>query len=147
MRPWTSRPAASAGSSRTSRRRRAASARERGALDTLVEHHFAVEGPVDRALGGDDAQALDLLVAQVVGQPQHELELGGTAALRGRVLAYDLDAADVPALALGVHLHRHRGARREARGQQLLRARRRVLTPDVGRLVGGEIVPADLDDV
>ena len=63
MRPWTSSAAASAGSSRTERSARASSVRERDALDTLVEHDLAVERAVHGALGGDDAQALDLLVA------------------------------------------------------------------------------------
>src|SRR3954452_22231293 len=109
MRAWTSSPAGSAGSSRTSRRRRARSARERGALDTLVEHDLAVQRAVHGALGGDHAQALDLLVAEVIGDAHDDLKARGAAALGGGVLTGDLDPPDVPALALGVHLHRDRG--------------------------------------
>src|SRR4051812_15464151 len=110
MRPWTSSAAASAASSRTERSSCASSVRERDALDTLVEHDLAIEGAVHRALGRDDAQALDLLLGQRVGQAQDEAKAGRAPALGGRVLARDLDAADVPALARRVHLHRDRGA-------------------------------------
>src|SRR4051794_29107456 len=147
MRPWTSRAAASSASRRTARSRRATSVRERDALDTLVEHHLAVERPVHRALGGDDAQALDLVRAELVGEAHEQVEAGGAAALGGRVVAGDLDAADVPALALGVHLHRDGGARREARGEQLERLRAGVRTAHVGALVDRQLVAADLDGV
>src|SRR3954447_6444553 len=147
MRPWTSGAAASAGSSRTRRRRAAQSdlvVGEFDALDTLVEYHLAVESPVDRALGGNHAQALDLLLGEAGGQSERQREAGGAAALGGRVLRLDLDAADVPALALGVHLHRDRGARREAGREQLLRTRRGVVTAGVVGLVGQQPVLADL---
>src|SRR3954447_23551754 len=108
MRPWTSSAAASAGSSRTRLRRSAHSSLGLGeldALDTLVEHHLAVERPVNRALRGDHAQPLDLLLREVRRQAQREAELRRAAALGGGVLRLDLDAPDVPALALRVHLH------------------------------------------
>src|SRR5919205_4005498 len=108
MRPWTSSAAAASGSRRTARSRRATSVRERDALDTLVEHDLAVERAVDRALGGDHAELLDLLGAEAVGEAHHEVEARRAAAIGRRVVACDLDAADVPALALGVHLHRDR---------------------------------------
>ena len=57
------------------------------------------------------------------GMPHHELELGRAAALGRRVVAVDLEAVEVPALALGVHLHRDRRARGERGREQLLRAR------------------------
>src|SRR5919202_244060 len=122
MRPWTSSAAASPASRRTERSARASSVRERDALDTLVEHDLAVERPVHRALGGDDAQALDLLVRERLGQAQHKLEARRAPALGWGVLAGDFDAPDVPALARRVHLHRHGRARGEAGGEQLLRA-------------------------
>src|SRR3954454_7479677 len=150
MRPCTSSAAASAGSSRTRRSRAAHSSlglREFDKLDVLVEHHLAVERAVDRALGGNHAQALDLLLAQVGREAQREAEAGGAAALGGRVLRLDLDAADVPALALRVHLHGDRGTRREAGCKQLLGARRAVLTALVERLVCQQAVLADLYDV
>src|SRR5918912_2260951 len=121
MRPWTSSAAAAAGSRRTPRRRPATSVRERDALDTLVEHDLAVERAVHRALGRDDAQALDLVLAQPLREPHDEVEAGRAAALGGGVVARDLYAADVPALALGVHLHRDRGARGERRREQFER--------------------------
>ena len=40
------------------------SARAQATLDPLVEDDLALERPVDGALGGDDLQALDLLVAE-----------------------------------------------------------------------------------
>src|SRR3954469_4133784 len=113
MRPWTSRREASSGASRgeasagsrgAPRRRCATSVRERDPLDTLVEHDLAVEGAVHRALGGDHAEALGLVVAELLGEAHHEVEAGGAAAVGRRVVAGDLDAADIPALALGVHL-------------------------------------------
>ncbi|CAA9531776.1 MAG: hypothetical protein AVDCRST_MAG30-3857 [uncultured Solirubrobacteraceae bacterium] len=98
-----------------------------------------------RALGGDHLQALDLLRGEVVGHPHDELELRRAAALGRAVVALDLEAFDVPALALRVHLHRDRGAGGERRGQQLLRARPLVLAAGVLGLVGQEPVVADLE--
>src|SRR5207253_6891897 len=95
MRPWTSSAAASAASRRTRRSccdHSVLLVGELDALDTLVEHHLAVERPVDRALGGDDAQALDLLFREVGGEPERQPEPGRAAALGGRVLRLDLDA-------------------------------------------------------
>src|ERR671929_1241459 len=100
IRPWTSRAAAASGSRRTARRRSATSVREREPLDTLVEHDLAVERAVHRALGGDDPQLLDLLVAQAVREAHEDVEARRAAALRRRVVARHLDAADVPALAV-----------------------------------------------
>src|SRR3954447_10655240 len=120
MRPCTSRAAASSASSRTARSACASSVRERDALDTLVEHDLAIQRAVHRALGRDDPQALDLLFAERVREAQNQAEARGAPALGGGVLARDLDAADVPALARGVHLHRHRRTGGQAGGQQLL---------------------------
>src|SRR3954451_2908414 len=145
VRPWTSSAAACSASSRTVLSCVASSAREGGALDTLLEHDLAVERAMHRALRGDDAEALDHLVAQRVGEAHDEVEAGRAAALGRRVVDADLDVADVPALALGVHLHRDRGARREARGEQLLRTGARVVAALVGGLVDRQAVFADLD--
>ena len=59
----------------------------------------------------------------------------------------DFEVADVPVLAVGVHLHRHRGAGREAGGEQLLRARAGVVAALVPRLVDAHAVIPHLDDV
>src|SRR3954447_23473754 len=147
IRPWTSRAAAASGSRRTARRRFATSVRERDALDTLVEHDLAVERAVHRALGGDDAQLLDLVLAEAVREAHEEVEARRAPALGRRVVAGDLDPADVPALALGVHLHRDGGTGREARGEQLERLRAGVRTAHVGALVDRQLVAADLDGV
>src|SRR3954464_14805687 len=147
MCPSTSSAAAASGSRRTARSRSATSVRERDALDTLVEHDLAVERAVHRALGGDDAQALDLVLAEGVGEAHEQLEAGRAAALGGRVVAGDLDAADVPALALGVHLHRDGGARREARGEQLEGLGAGVRPAELRALVDRELVAADPDGV
>src|ERR1700750_499926 len=147
MRPCTSSAAASSGSRRTARSRCATSARERDALDTLVEHGLAVERAVDRALRGDDPQLLDLLLAELLGEAHDEVEARGAAAVGGGVVAGDLDAADVPALALGVHLHRDRGTGGEARGEELERLRARVRPTRVGALVDRALVAAYLDGV
>src|SRR5213079_3799154 len=112
--PWTSSSAARSASNRTDVSAEPSSARERDAVDTLVEHDLAVERAVHGALGGDDAQALDLLVGERVREAHDDPESRRAAPLGGRVLARDLDAPDVPALARRVHLHRDRGARGEA---------------------------------
>ena len=117
-------------------------ARGSGELDPLVEGDLALEGAVHRALGRDHLQALDLLLAEVRGHAHDQLEAGRAAALGGRVAAVDLEAVDVPALALGVHLHRHGGAGGEARRQQLLRARAHVLAALVDGLVDGDACAA-----
>src|SRR4051794_23006571 len=144
-RPCTSSAAASAESSRTPRSAAARSSSERDALDTLVEHDLAVERAMDRALGGDHAQPLDLLVAEGLGEAHHEAEAGGRPPLGRRVLGRDLNVADVPALACPVHLHRDRGAGREGGCQQVLRAGAGVLAALLGWLVYGQLVMADLD--
>src|SRR5215217_6035808 len=144
MRPWTSRRAASSASRSAPRRRCATSVRE---LDTLVEHDLAVERAVHRALRGDHAQALDLLLAQLLGEAHDEVEARRAAAVGGRVVARHLDAADIPALALGVHLHRYGGARRQAAGEELERLRAGVRATHLGALVDRELVTANLDGV
>src|SRR5204862_770876 len=65
------------------------------------------------------------------------------AALGGRVLAVHLDGADVPALAVGVHLEGDGGARRERDREVLLRTGCRVVTPGFTRLVRVHDVVAD----
>ena len=80
---------------------------------------------------------------QRLGEPEDELELRRPAALGGLVVAVDLEAGEVPALALGVHLHRDRGARGERGGEQLLGARTEVLAADVLGLVGHDPVLPD----
>src|SRR3954451_1666421 len=147
MRPCTSSAAAASGSRRTARRRWATPVRERDALDTLVEHDLAVERAVDRALGGDDPQLLDLLGAELLREAHDEVEAGGAAAVGRRVIARDLDAAHVPALALRVHLHRDGRTRRERRGEQLERLGTGVGATDLGALVDRQLVAADLDGV
>src|SRR3954465_5738362 len=147
IRPWTSRAAAASGSRRTARRRSATSVREREPLDTLVEHDLAVERAVDRALGGDDAQLLDLVLAEAVREAHEDVEARRTPALGRRVVAGDLDPADVPALALGVHLHRDGGTGREARREQLERLGAGVGSAHLGALVDRQLVAGDLDGV
>src|ERR687887_611350 len=138
MRPWTSSAAASAASRRTERSSRASSVRERDALDTLVEHDLAVERAVHGALGGDDAQPVDLVLAQPVGEAHDEVEARRAAAVGGGVVAGDLDAADVPALADGVHLHRDGRTGREAGREELERLGPGVRSTDLGALVDRE---------
>src|SRR5438309_957499 len=116
-------------------------------LDSLVEVHLAVERPVDRTLGGDDAQLVDLLLGAAARQAHHELEVRQAAAVGRRVLALDLDRPDVPSLALGVHLHRDRGARGQACRQQLLRTWALVVAAVLGRLVGDYLMLPDVDPV
>src|SRR5215216_3801807 len=147
MRPCTSSAAASLASRRTARSACASSVRERDPLDTLVEHDLAVERPVHRALGGDDAQALDLLVAERVGQAHDDPKARGAAALGGRVLAGDLDASDVPVLARRVHLHRDGRTGGQARGQQLLWTWAGVGAARLRGLVDAQIVAADPHDM
>ena len=55
-------------------------------LNALLEHHLALERAVDGTFGGDHAESLDLLVGEVVGQAQDQLELGRAAAFGGAVL-------------------------------------------------------------
>ena len=91
----------------------ASSARERDALDTLVEHDLALERAVHRALGGDHLQALDLLLGEVrragagrarscVGQPRS-----------AGVYSHSTSTPPMSQpLRVGVHLDRDRGAAR-----------------------------------
>src|SRR3954452_16952675 len=147
MRPCTSSAAAASGSRRTARSRCATSVRERDALDTLVEHDLAVEGAVHRALRRDDPQALDLVLAEGVREAHDDVEARGAAAVGRRVVARDLDAADVPALALRVHLHRDGGTGGELGGEHLERLRAGVRPARLGALVDRELVAANLDGV
>jgi hypothetical protein len=112
-----------------------------------VEHDLTLERAVHRALGRDHLEPLDLLLVEVRGHLQHELELRGAAALGGRVVDVDREAAGVPPLALGVHLDGDRRARGERGGEQLLRARAEVVTARRLRLVDRERVIAGLDVV
>src|SRR5919112_3893829 len=147
MRPWTSSRAASSASRSAPRSRCATSVRERDALDTLVEHDLAVERAVHGALRRDHAQALDLLLAELLGEAHDEVEAGRAAAVGGGVVARHLDAADVPALALGVHLHRHGRTGGEAGGEELERLGAGVRSAHLGALVDRQLVAADLDGV
>src|SRR3954464_15982912 len=112
MRPWTSSCAASRASSRTRGSSSASATRRSGGvrrrldeLDALGEHHLGVERPVHRALHSDDLQLLNLLRRQAGGKAVDELEARRKAALGRFLLALDLNAAEVPALELGVHHH------------------------------------------
>src|SRR5207247_9200767 len=78
-------------------------------LERLGEHDLALECPVHRALGGDLHEALALLLRQLLGEAHGHLELRRRALLGGLVVHVDLHLADLPALAFGVHLDRHRG--------------------------------------
>ena len=111
----------------------------------LVEHDFALEDPVHRALGGDDPQPLDLLLGEVVGELQHHGEARRAPAVGGGELGLDLHSADVPALVGGVHLHRHRRTGGEAGGQELQRVRPLVGAPEILPLVRRELMVTDAD--
>ena len=58
--------------------------------------HLALQRAVDRALGRDHAQLLDLLLGQVVGHAHDEREAGGAAAVGRGVLDVDLQAVRCP---------------------------------------------------
>ena len=81
------------------------------------------------------------------GRRRLRSNLRRTAAFGRRVLDVDLDVADVPALAGGVHLHRDRGTRRQTGGEQLLWVRAGVLAAGREPLVDREPVVAHLDGV
>src|SRR6266511_4026474 len=112
-------------------------------LDDFGEHHLAVEGAVHWALRGYLAQALELLLGEVLGEAQDGPKRRRATALSGRVLGGYLHLADVPSLACRVHLHSDRGAGGEAGGQELLRAGSGVVPTGVARLVGTDDVVAD----
>src|SRR3954452_4987464 len=114
-------------------------------LERLVEHDLALERSVDGAFRGDLHEALRLLLGQLLGEAHGHRELGRGALLRGLVVHVDLHLADLPALALGVHLDRHRGTRGEARGEQLLGTRAVVAPSVVLRLPRRRVVCADLE--
>ena len=96
-----------------------------GQLEVVLDlHAVGGEGPVDRALAGDDEEPLALLVVSSAGM--RDLGARTSAASRPCPASYstaDLDRADVPALAVGVHDERDRGAGGERGGEQLGRAR------------------------
>src|SRR4051812_33695119 len=150
--PEDSISAASSGVRSSSRRRSgvgviAPAAARLGQLDRLLEHDLALERAVHRALRGDLGQTLALLLRQLLGQPQRHLELGGRAALGRLVVDVHGHVADVPALALGVHLDRDRRTRGERHGQHLLRVRALVVTAVVLTLVDSQRVAAYRDRV
>src|SRR3954467_5765385 len=82
-------------------------------LDRLLEHDLALERAVDGALRGDLREALALLLGELLGEAHDHLKLRGRAALGRFVVHVHGHVADVPALPLGVHLDRDRGARGE----------------------------------
>ena len=96
---------------------------------------------VDGAVGGDRQQPLALLLVELGRQLRATVEGGRRVALVVD-LDLDLERAEVPALALGVHLDRDRGAAGEAGGEQLGRAGAGVGAAAVGRLVDDQLVPA-----
>src|SRR3954469_1109885 len=116
-------------------------------LDRLLEHDLALERPVNRALRGDLGEALALLLGELLREAHRHRELGRRAALGRLVVHVDLHVADVPALALGVHLDRDRGAGGEAHGEHLLRVRAAVGAAVRLRLVDGQLVLADAHGV
>src|SRR4051812_38234703 len=116
-------------------------------LDRLVEHDLALERAVHRALGRDLHQPLALLLGELLGEAQDQVELGGRPSLSGLVLHLAFHVADVPALAPGVHLDGDRHARGEADGEHLLWVRPRVLAAVLLHLVDGERVSAHDDPV
>src|SRR5437588_3461718 len=99
-------------------------------LDQLLEGDGPFERAVNRAFRGNQRQAGALLVAARVGKPQGQLEVGRRPALCLLVLALDLDQADLPSLALGIHLHRDRRARGETGSQELLGSGPLILAPE-----------------
>jgi hypothetical protein len=98
-----------------------------------------------RAFGGDGLEARDLFLAQSGRKSQVELEQGRALAIGLLILALDLHVADLPTLALGVHLDRDRRAGGETRREQLLWRRTAVLAALFGGLVGNQVVPSGLD--
>src|SRR5262249_36372393 len=61
------------------------------------------------------------------------------------LLQLDLHPLQRPALPVGVHLHRDRRARAQRREEKVVRRRPRVIAADVGGLVAGQGVGAQLD--
>src|SRR5579862_9005206 len=100
---------------------------------------------MDRALRRDYPKLFDLLLAAAVRKPQHDAEVGSGAALGCLVLAIDLEMAEVPSLAVGIHLHGDRSAGGNAGSQQFLRTGAFVDTAQFRALVGGEPMTAYLD--
>src|SRR5206468_11614043 len=94
-----------------------------------------------------DLELGDLVVGELGGEAEDDLELGRAPALGGGVLAVDLDEAEIPALALGVHLHGHGGARGKAGGEELLGAGALVVPAGAPLLVDPDVVVAHADDV
>ena len=84
---------------------------------------------------------------EVSGQAQDELEFRWTAPFGRVVLNGDLHRADVPALALGIHLDRDRRAGGEACREQLLGVGALVLATAGARLIDDQLVVADGDGV
>ena len=80
---------------------------------------------MDRALAGDREQLLALLVGRGLGRGRDLVRSSATCRPRRLAVDGDLDRADVPVLAVGVHLDRDRGAGGEGGGEQLGRARGR----------------------
>jgi hypothetical protein len=98
---------------------------------------------VHRALGRDLHQLLALLLGQLLRHLHDHVEARGGAALGGFVVHLDRDVVDLPAFALGVHLHRYRGTGGEAGREELLGTRPDVVAAVLGGLVGRQVVLAD----
>ncbi len=122
-------------------------ARASDQLHPLGERDLALERAVDRALGGDHLQALDLLVGEVGGHLHDEPKRVGQPRSAGLYSQSTVSPATSQPLRLAyisIVIAVHDG---ERGGEQLLRARAAVVAAVVLRLVRRERVRADLDVV
>src|SRR5436309_6100474 len=76
-------------------------------LEAIADLDLADQRAVDRALGRDRLQALELILCQLGGNLDHDLEARTAASLARLVIDVDLELAHLPAIALGVHLQRN----------------------------------------
>ncbi len=106
------------------------------------DRHALGQGAVNRTAGGDLAQALALLVAEVASQQELQLNAGDLALARV-TLEPRLDPVQRPALAFGVQPNREYRSGAQCRQDRLGRRRARVLPALVHGLVDQQPVRAD----
>jgi citrate lyase subunit beta / citryl-CoA lyase len=116
-----------------------------GANEALLEGKAGLEGAVDRAAGGDVAEALELLVGEVLREPDLYLE---PARVRLMIVGdVDRDVVDVPARAIGVEGDGRSDARRQGGRKELVRRGPGVDASQTERFVGDDPMVAIDDDL
>jgi hypothetical protein len=109
-----------------------------GCHESLVERESGFEGAAQGAGLGDLREALDLIVAEMVGEVEGDLDLSGRRV--GVVVDVDTQVAEIQVPGLAVEHEHRRDAGCECRGEQFVRARGGVAAAEAGGFVGDDRV-------